>query len=213
MKTKPTNTYTQVENEPTYAEFLNNYKTWIPEDDVSFKELLELITKGEGFINISHHEGNLIAYFKEIFNEIPNGTNRKKALTLFLKELNTYSNQILTHKAQKEGRYLSYTRNHKQQVKSNKSSAQKVLNSLIHEGMSEDTKTHMLASLLQEYITQSEKMLNTETIIIEPYEIKNYRYLTEKVNKKQLQQCLNTILTDFNIHVTKTTIKYAMESI
>lgn len=163
-------------------------------------------------MHISKHKGNLHAYFREIFDEIPNGLDRKKALALFLEELNTYQIKILNREAQKDGKYLSYYKNPTQQIKGNISSAQKVLNSLIHEGMREDTKTHKLASLLQEYISQSEKMLNTKNRIIEPIEIKDYR-LFEEVPKKHLRQFLDTLLTNFNIEIDKTTIKYAIESI
>ncbi len=195
----------------TYKEYTEAYKKWIPKNDIPFNNLLDIILSTnikKFFIN----RNTIVSEFEYIFNQIQDGTNRQKALTLFLDKVSHYLINAQFRKIQKRGNYSGYYKNHNQKIKSNKQSAEKVFESLIKNGIQDGTKTMQLSNLLIEYVNQCDKMLKSDEQIIEPLEIKDYK-LNPKVSKEPMRKCLKEIIEKYDIVFDSYLLNTAIESI
>lgn len=186
--------------EPTFSEYEKAFKKWRPKNNIPFDELVKII-----FYSISLpfvEQDDIIGSFEEVFNQIEDGYSRMTSLILFCRSISHYKRLALFNKGQKNGRYNSYCKNSKEKIKSNKKAAEKVLASLVQSGAREGTKTAQLFNLLNAYIEQSDKMLNSDKLITKPLEIKNYKFIS-RANKQKIRDCLEMIIKKYNIKINK----------
>jgi len=188
------------DKEPTYINFSKAFNDWSPKNDIPFDTLVKAICHCKIHYNLIDEDW-IIGNYEELFNKIELGSERKQAVILFLDSIQNYQFSKKIYLGNKNHRYQDSYKNHRQKVSANINSAQKVYQSLIKEGLSEETKTAQLISLLHEYIEQNEKMLKSGKLITTPLEIKNYNPIVP--TKEPIKKCLQNIIKEYSIKINK----------
>jgi len=203
-------------------DFTYLYDEWLPTDEIPFDEVIRIIMEMSGSFKEKPTDIDVIViYFRDLFIQIYPLEDRKAAIETFLWEYQDYWYLKIIRDGRQQGsqtlqgikgwKYFIEGKKHfRDKISSNIKAAKKILDSI--QPYDENVSLgRNLAYWLELYIEELEEMAEAEKPIHSLLAIKQYRPL--KATKTSIKKCLAYIIKTYNITVSASDLKAAIDAL